>query len=166
MREATPRPVDDALRALVRDQLVRASLPLAGLMAFFAVADRFTNPSPAEWSVTAFDAAAAVLLVGAWAALRVDGPFSRSPNAVAAVVASFLAADALHDAWLLGQPVQATYLMLVAIGVGALVLSRAALLLVVFLSFAGYVAVSRPGADWTLVGLALFAACVLSVLIH
>ena len=157
-----------ALDAHVHEGFGLACAVLAGLLAFFALSDLLVTPAEHALQVAAFDVAAALVFAGIHVAYRRKLFPPRRTHLFATGASLFLVLDILHDTYILADPQQTTYLMLVVVGAGSIFLSIRWLYLVVAASFAGWIAVAgaHPQVDWTTFGFALFAACVLSVLIH
>lgn len=157
-----------ALNAHVHEGFGLVCAVLAGLLAFFALSDLFVTP--AEWAlqVAFVDLLHALAFATVHLAHRRGLVRPRQTHAIGTGLALFVAAGILHDTYVLSDPQQTVYLMLVVVGVGSIFLSIRWLYVVVAASFAGWIAVAgqHPQVDWTTFGFALFAACVLSVLIH
>lgn len=157
-----------ALDAHVYEGFGLACAVLAGLLAFFALSDLLVTPPRWALQVTIFDAAVALAFGLTHVAYRRDLFQPRQTHLLATGLCMFLGLDILHDTYVLSDPQQTTYLMLVVVGAGSIFLSIRWLYVVVAGSFAGWILVAgqHPEVDWTTFGFALFAACVLSVLIH
>lgn len=157
-----------ALDAHVYEGFGLACAVLAGLLGFFALSDLLVTPIEYALQVTLFDLAAAIAFGVTHVAYRRRWFAPRRTHLIATVVAMFLGLDILHDTYVLADPQQTTYLMLVVVGAGSIFLSIRWLYVVVAGSFAGWIVVAgqHPEVDWTTFGFGLFAACVLSVLIH
>ena len=157
-----------ALDQITRDGLSIAAGWLAALLAVFALADPWTNPPPHQMRIALVDWLTAAALLGAFVAFRYWNVDARWANAVGGSVAIVTAVGILHDAWTLGDPEQTTYLMLVLAGAASILLSGRWMAAVIAVSFIGWaiVAAATPEAKWLTFGMALFAACVLSAVIH
>jgi len=162
-----------ALDASVHDSLKFATGILASLLGAFVFFDLLTT-IPASFAVQV----ALVDLVCAAIILFVHFQFRRNripverAQPIGAGIAILVGLGTLHDAYVLRDPSQITYLMLVAVATGSLLLDSrwvyavGAVAVVGFAIVASAVGAPDNGLDWTTFGLALFAACVLSVLIH
>ena len=157
-----------ALDANVHEGLRLATAVLAGLLAFFGIADLFVTPSRWMVQVALFDFAAAGAFLVAHVAFRRGRLHPRHAHAIGTALCLFLGLDILHDTLVMADPQQTTYLMLVVVGAGSIFLSTQWLYVVVASCFAGWVGVAmmHPEVYWTTFGFSLFAACVLSILIH
>lgn len=165
---ARPRGLREAIDASVTEGMRLATLVLAFLLAFFVVVDLYITPEPWILHVAVADLAAALAFAAGHLALRAKRLRPHASHALGAGLAGFVALTSLLDTFLLADPAQTTYLMLVVVGAGSIFLHTRWLYAVVGITMGGWLLVAnlRPGADWTTFGFALFAACVLSVLIH
>jgi PAS domain S-box-containing protein len=157
-----------ALDAHVHEGFGLACAVLAGLLAFFALSDLIVTPAQFALQVAAFDLAVALVFAFVHVAYRRKLFTPARTHLIATAVCLFLALDILHDTYVLADPQQTTYLMLVVVGAGSIFLSIRWLYVVVAASFSGWILVAgaHPQVDWTTFGFSLFAACVLGVLIH
>lgn len=165
---ADPSSLRAALDANVHDGLRLATGVLGGLLAFFVVVDLVITPARWALQVALVDLVTASLFLVTYLAYRRDMIRPAYAHLVGTVLAGAIAAGSLHDAFVLGDPEQTTYLMLVAVGAGSMFLNLRWLYVIVGGSLVGWavVAQAHPEVDWTTFGFALFAASVLSVLIH
>ncbi|HUR68875.1 MAG TPA: PAS domain-containing sensor histidine kinase [Candidatus Thermoplasmatota archaeon] len=157
-----------ALDASVHDGLRLASGVIAALLGFFVLVDLLVTPPRWAIEVALVDLASAFVCLGLFFLLRRPTWPPRRAHLVGTILAGTVAAGSLYDTYLLGDPQQTTYLMLVVVGAGAVFLNIRWLYGLVGGTLAGWVlvAASHPEVDWTTFGFALFAASVLSVLIH
>lgn len=165
---APPGALRASLDANVHESVGIAAPVLAGLLAFFAISDLFVTPSRWAVQIALFDAACALAFLLTYVVYRVRKIPHRHAHAVAASLAGLNAVDILHDTYLLGDPEQTTYLMLLIVASGSIFLHLRWLYVIVLGSLVGWlvVAASHPSVNWTTFGFALFASCVLSILIH
>lgn len=158
----------DALDANVHAWLRLATLVIGSLEACFVVVDLLTTPPRWALQVAAADLALAACCFAAYYALRRGAIQQRHAHPIAAALALLISLDTVHDAWVLQDPQQTTYLILVVLGAGSIFLSARWLYVVVAGTLAGWsaVALAHPAITWTTFGFALAASCVLSILIH
>ncbi|HVM44832.1 MAG TPA: PAS domain-containing sensor histidine kinase, partial [Candidatus Thermoplasmatota archaeon] len=168
-----PQAASEAKLRVARDASLHQGLRLATLVigaleAFFVLVDLVVTPAPAAARIATADALLAAAFFGAYGLVRAGLVQPRHAHPLAAALALLISGNVFHDAHVLGDPQQTTYLVLVVLGAGSLFLSTAWLALVVVASFGGWalVAAQRPDLAWTTFGFALFAACVLALLVH
>ena len=168
MGQADHRHIRQAVDANVYAGLRLATLVIGGLLTFFVFADILTTPAPWAPQVAMVDALAAGAFFTAYYLIRRGVLEPHHAHPTAGVLALIVAAGTLHDTYVLGDPEQTTYLILIVLGAGSIFLSHRWLYAVAGFTMVGWIGVAaqRPDIVWTTFGFALFAACVLSVLVH
>lgn len=164
--------LDSDLRQAL-DRIVADNLPLAAgvigtLLGFFALVDPLIYPEPWRWQIAFVDALAALIVLAMFVVFWRKGLDPRYANHYGLLVCVVILADVYHDMFLVADPQQTVYAMLVAIGAGSIILATGAVLGVLAAAMAGWLAVVlvRPGPDWTTFGFGLLATCVVAFVIH
>ncbi|HWH07877.1 MAG TPA: PAS domain-containing sensor histidine kinase [Candidatus Thermoplasmatota archaeon] len=157
----------DALDRIVADAIPFVAGVLGILLGFFAIADPFIYPPGRALYVALVDAAAALGFLGVYVLTRREGIQPRHANPTAFLLSMLVMGDVTHDLLMTGDPTQTLYFVLLVAGAGSILLSTTWLLLILGSTMASFLLVAwmLPG-DWTTFGFALFAAVVLSFVIH
>lgn len=158
-----------ALDAVVLQSLRPVCIGLSVLYVIFALSHALVLPPTAASKMSSAAAASAALLLALYYILR---RYSIPPgwaHAVGAGIAGLILLNSLLHLYLLSEPEQTTNVALLVIGVGCFFLSARWLALVLAVSLGGWAGITLiepPSPDWRHFGFMLFAATVLSVLIH
>jgi PAS domain S-box-containing protein len=164
-----PAAIRAALDGVVLQSLRPACIGLSVLYVVFAVSHALFLPPAAASKMSIVASASAVLLLALYFIFR---HYSIPPDwahPVGTCIAGLILLNSLLHLYLLSEPEQTTNVALLVIGTGCFFLSARWLALVLGLSLGGWAAVALiepPAPAWRHFGFMLFAATVLSVLIH
>ena len=158
-----------ALDAIVLQSLRPVCVGLSALYVIFAVSHAIFLPPQAAAKMSIVAMVSAVLLIALYYVLRHYSIPSSWAHPIGASIAGLILFNSLLHLYLLSEPEQTTNVALLVIGVGCFFLSARWLALVLALSlggWAGIVLIEHSAPAWRHFGFMLFAATVLSVLIH
>jgi PAS domain S-box-containing protein len=158
-----------ALDAIVLQSLRPVCIGLSVLYMIFAVSHALFLPPHAARKMSIVAAASAALLLALYYVLRRVSIPPGWAHGIGAGIAGLILLNSLLHLYLLSEPEQTTNVALLVIGTGCFFLSVRWLALVLALSLGGWAAVALiepPAPAWRHFGFMLFAATVLSVLIH
>lgn len=168
-----------ALNLVVRDSLAPVSAGLSALYAVFAISHALLLSDALALPMSLLAGTTALLLLMIRLFLRRSPLPEHWAHPLGAVIIGLILVNSLLHLYLTADPIQTTNLILLVIGAGFLYLSLSWLVLVLFITFGGWVIVmllSPPSPDalsraahapeWNHFGFALFTASVLAMLIH
>ena len=167
-RTADPKQLRRALDANVYQALPLATLVIGALEAFFVLIDLLVTPPAWALPVALADAGLAGAFFVVYYLTRRGILKVEHAHPAAAALALCIIVNVLFDTYVLADPQQTTYLILIVLGAASIFLSHRWLYAVAAATMAGWIVVAaqRPEINWTTFGFALFASCVLSVLVH
>lgn len=166
---SSPEHTRKALARIVHDSIGFAAGWIAALLVFFAGVDPYINPPPYNVQVAIVDALVAAAFLAVFVAHRQGQLPVEAANSTAAAMAMVVGLGIVHDVYFLQDPEQTTYLMLVMIGAGTILLSTAWLAAVVAVCGAAWLSIAflLPSAgDWVTFGFSLFATVVVAFVTH
>jgi PAS domain S-box-containing protein len=158
-----------ALNGVVLQSLRPICVGLSALYLIFAVSHALFLPPAVASKMSIVAAASAVLLLALYYIFRRYSIPAAWAHPVGACVAGLVLLNSLLHLYLLSEPEQTTNVALLVIGTGCFFLSARWLALVLAIALGGWAAVvmiEPPSPAWRHFGFMLFAATVLSVLIH
>ncbi|HEX8652496.1 MAG TPA: ATP-binding protein [Pyrinomonadaceae bacterium] len=164
-----PQVIRAALDAIVLQSLRPVCIGLSALYLIFAISHRLFLPPVAAAKMSMVAAGSTLLLLALYFVLRHYAIPSRWAHGIGACIAGVILLNSLLHLYLLSEPEQTTNVALLVIGVGCFFLSARWLALVLGLALGGWAGIfliENSSPDWRHYGFMLFAATVISVLIH
>lgn len=169
-RRVTIEDLRGVLAAVATNTLSPVTTFLSGFYVVLAVGHALLVPRPQKYVLVAaaLASAAALIAIRAWS--RRAAPRPAEIHALEGLIAVILISNSLLHMVLMGDPRQATNLLLTLAGAGFLLVSRLWLIATIFLTYVGWAAcmyaIRAPTADWIHYGVGILEAGFLGFVVH